>query len=54
MTGDAHRGGDDERNQHQAGSQRDRLAAVEHPVLQRVRDDGGEHGQQQKCFLLEE
>ncbi|MNY33869.1 hypothetical protein D3C86_1681680 [compost metagenome] len=52
--GDAHGGDDNESDQHQAGGQRDGLAAVQHPVLQRIGDEGGNQGQQQKLFLLDE
>ncbi|MCY1311023.1 hypothetical protein D9M70_612770 [compost metagenome] len=52
--GDAHGCGDDEGDQHETGSQGYGLAAVQHPVFHRVSDEGGDQGQQQKFFLLEE
>jgi hypothetical protein len=51
---DAHGGSDDERDQQQSADQRDGLAAVQQPVLQREGNDCGNQGQQQKGFLLED
>ncbi|MNN85778.1 hypothetical protein D3C81_2031080 [compost metagenome] len=51
--GDAHRGGDDESDQHQTAEQRDDLAAVQQPVFQRIGNARGDDCQQQKAFLLE-
>ncbi|MNV96598.1 hypothetical protein D3C71_1916240 [compost metagenome] len=51
--GDAHGGGDDEDDQHQPAHQRDDLAAVQHPVFQRISHARGDQRQQQETFLLE-
>jgi hypothetical protein len=53
MVSDAHRRHHDKANQRQAGQQRDHLPVMEHPVLQRVRGDGGDQRQQHEFFLLE-
>ncbi|MNG33707.1 hypothetical protein D3C84_1200220 [compost metagenome] len=52
--GDTHGRGDDETNQYQPADQRDGLAAVQQPVLQRIRHAGGDQSQEQETFLFED
>ena len=53
MVSHTHRRHHDKTDQHHASQQRYHLPAVQHPVLQRVRGNGGDQRQQHEFFLLE-